>query len=151
MSDSVYAYYASIYKRRSDTGRVILGAPAVGKTTFVKNQTCKQWIDQDELFADLGLAWSTTDYNDSTAYLQADELSSQTRARGFCIIGSLFWSYVPDAIVMPPLHTHLDYLSQRLDLCADQVLQVRNILYECAQSHAIPLYDTCAEAAEAVL
>lgn len=43
------------------TGRVILGPPGVGKTTFVKNQPVnkREWVDQDDLFGELGLNGKT--------------------------------------------------------------------------------------------
>jgi ABC-type multidrug transport system ATPase subunit len=47
---------SNVYKKYK-TGYVILGPPGIGKTTFVKGQIGKKknWIDQDELFSELGV------------------------------------------------------------------------------------------------
>ena len=55
----VYKEYNKKYKKH-EIGYVILGPPGIGKTTFVINQKGdkKDWIDQDDLFNDLGVKWN---------------------------------------------------------------------------------------------
>ena len=34
-------------------------------------------------------------------------MNEQTKLLGFRIIGALYWEYLPDAIVIPPLKQHI--------------------------------------------
>lgn len=77
----VYNDYEKKYKKHKK-GFVILGPPGIGKTTFVKNQTSKkkEWIDQDELFNDLGVNWKLDENNNfKLNYMRADYMSEQSK------------------------------------------------------------------------
>ena len=85
-------------------GMVILGPSGCGKSTFCRKQYCKNWVDQDLLFSKLGANWKTNYKNPNEFklnYMRCDYLLEQYKQLGYRIIGSLFWAYVPDAIVTP--------------------------------------------------
>lgn len=140
------------YYNKHDKGFVILGPPGIGKTTFVQNQTGekKDWIDQDDLFGDLGVDWHYNEENQETYrmnYLRADYMCEQTKLLGYRIIGALFWEYVADAVVIPQLEEHLKYIhirnesddfSKHLDPIS--VKQIRRIMYRHAKNHKIPIF-----------
>jgi GTPase SAR1 family protein len=129
---------------------VILGPPGVGKTTFVKKQKEKIWVDVDPLFSKLGVKWHQNAKNPVDMrlnYLRADYMLEQTKALGFCVIGALFWEFVPDAIVIPDLDTHKRYLKGRKNLNIEVVCKIRNLLKKKAKDFKIPIFKSCEEAA----
>lgn len=116
----VYKNFDREYKKHKK-GYVILGPPGVGKTTFVKNQKGKKkdWIDSDDLLSSLGVKWHQNEKNLMDLrlnYLRADYMLEQSKQLGYRIIGALFWEYIPDAIVIPPLKIHKKYMLSRKDL-----------------------------------
>jgi len=136
------------YPKHQGTGKVILGPPASGKTTFVNNQI--DWIDQDVLFSELGLDWHHKEDDPihfKSNYLRADYMSEQSKVRGCWIIGSLFWEYKADAIVIPELELHKKYISNRDDLVEDSVMKIREILVKHAILYNTPIFSSCEEAA----
>jgi len=146
----VYAKYKKQYKQHKK-GYVILGPPGSGKTTFVRNQKQKHWIDADDLFQELGVKWHQNERNLVDLrlnYLRADYMLEQSRALGFRIVGALFWQFVPDAIVMPNLRTHKKYLHHRKDLKLPFVLEVRKILKNMAKKHKVPIFASIKEAVD---
>jgi hypothetical protein len=121
------------------------------KTTFVKNQTSKkkEWIDQDELFHDLGVNWKLDENNNfKLNYMRADYMSEQSKKLGYRIIGSLFWEYIPDAIVIPPLEIHKKYISNRKDLNYNNVIKIRQFLFRHAKKNKIPIFNNINDAIE---
>ena len=133
----VYKNFDKKYKKHKK-GFVIFGPPGIGKTTFVKNQTSKkkEWIDQDELFHDLGVNWKLDENNNfKLNYMRADYMSEQSKKLGYRIIGSLFWEYIPDAIVIPPLEIHKKYISNRKDLKYNNVIKIRKFLFRHAKKN----------------
>ena len=144
---NIYDKYTHIYKKHHK-GYVILGPPASGKTTFVNSQNDKNWIDVDDLFNELGVNWKH--YSDHSQfklnYLRADYMLEQSKLYGFKLIGSLFWEYNPDAIVIPPLDIHKIYISNRSDLDYNNVLKIRNILIQKANNNNIPIFNSCIDA-----
>jgi len=60
----IYNKYNKHYNKHK-VGYVILGPPCIGKTRFVNEQTGikKNWIDQDNLFSDLGVKWKKNPMN----------------------------------------------------------------------------------------
>ena len=145
---NIYNKYSQLYKKHTQ-GYIILGPPASGKTTFVNNQVNKHWIDADDLFNDLGVDWH---YNSSNHiqlklnYTRADYILQQSKLFGFRIIGSLFWDYDPDAIVIPPLDIHIKYINYRTDLKYIEVIKIRNSLIQKSKNKNIPTFNSCIEA-----
>ena len=151
-ADKVYKNYIKKFKyKKHKKGYVILGPPGIGKTTFVQNQKTKNWIDQDDLFNDLGVEWHYNEKNENDFklnYLRCDYMSEQSKILGFRIIGALFWDYLPDAIVIPDLKIHKKYLSKRIDLNYDNVINIRKELLKKAKKHKIPLFKNINSATE---
>ena len=139
----IYNKYSKKYNTHK-TGYVILAPPASGKTTYVKNQKLKNWIDSDDLFSDLGVKHKQNNSNPTDFmlnYLRADYMLEQTKQNGFRIMSSLFYNYIPDAIVIPKLSTHKKYISQRKDLSFDKCLEIRKILRNIAKKNNVPVFD----------
>ena len=147
---AVYSKYNKKYKKHNK-GYVILGPPGIGKTTFVRNQkgSKKDWIDQDDLFRDLGVKHHFNNKSDDDFklnYLRADYMSEQTKLLGYRIIGALFWEYKADAIVIIPLKLHKEYLSKRKDLSFKTVMEITKYLREHAKKNKIPVFDNILDA-----
>jgi hypothetical protein len=136
---------------QNDTGYIILGPPATGKTTFVEGQGVKKWIDADDLIGDCGVNWHLHE-NDQKwfkeTYMTIDAILENARNAKLCVIGALFWGIVPDAIVIPPLDVHLRYMSTRVDLDAESVMNIRGILENVASENKIPTFESCREAVD---
>lgn len=156
----VYKKYAKKYKQH-DIGYVILGPPGIGKTTYIQKDEKavwargekKDWIDQDDLFNELGVNWSQNVDNQEDFrlnYLRADYISEQSKKLGFRLIGSLFWEYKADAIVIPEWNQHKQFIEKRGDLDKKMVLEVRKLLEEQSKKLNIPVFTTI-EAAVAYL
>ena len=143
---SVYKRFNKLYKKHKK-GYVILGAPGIGKTTFIKNQGKgkRDWVDSDDLLGELGVKWDFNSNNESDFklnYLRADYMLEQSKLLGYRIIGSLFWEYKADAIVNLPLDIHKEYLKNRKDISLDVVLEVRELLLKLAKKNNIPVFDS---------
>ena len=147
----VYSEYNKKYKKHKK-GYVILGPPGIGKTTFIKKQTGKKkdWIDQDDLFCDLGVKWCKNKNNQKDFklnYLRADYMSEQSKNLGYRIIGALYWNYIPDAIVIITPSLHKKYLKNR-KLDVKKVNIIKNDLKEMAKEHNIPLFSSIQKAVD---
>jgi len=148
----VYSKYSKEYTRHS-RGAVILAPPASGKTTYIRAQTpdSKNWIDSDDLFADLGAKWHYQERigdNVRLNYTRCDYLHSQSKCYGFRILGCLFYDYTPDVIVVLPIETHQKYLSTRPDLNYNVVMEVRKALINKSKHEDIPLFDNIKDAVD---
>jgi hypothetical protein len=145
----VYKRYNKDYKKHKK-GYIILGPPGIGKTTFVKNQKGKKdWIDADDLFKDLGVKWHQNEKNDvdfRLNYLRADYMLEQSKLLGYRVIGSLFYKYKPDAIVIPRLNIHKKYIAKRKDLKLQNVIDIRKYLLKRAKKYNVPVFDNIEEA-----
>ena len=68
-------------------------------------------------------------------------MSEQSKCLGFRIIGALFWDYNPDAIVIPDLKLHKQYLAKRKDLKDyTSIINLRKELFKKARKNNIPLF-----------
>ena len=117
----------------------------------VRNQkgSKKDWIDQDDLFRDLGVKHHFNNKNKDDFrlnYLRADYMSEQTKQLGYRIIGALFWEYKADAIVIIPEKLHKQYLSKRKDLNLKTVTEIIKYLREHAKKYNIPIFDNILDA-----
>ena len=130
----------------------MLAPPGSGKTYFVDNQPehARHWIDQDDLFSALGFVWSDAETDPQAfqaQYERADTLSSNVKAHGFRILGSLFWDFPgTDAIVLIPEQQHRAYVASRTDLSWDRVEKIRSVLREQAARNGISIFDSLEEA-----
>ena len=154
----IYKKFNKFYKKHKE-GYVILGPPCIGKTRFVKNQKGmkKNWIDQDDLYNELGVKWRYNEKNKNDFklnYLRADYMSEQSKLLGYRVIGALFWEYIPNAIVIPPLKLHKKYLSYRFSKpqcnckCDSykNILNIRKILSNHAKKNKIPVFNSVEDA-----
>ena len=137
-------------KNIHDQGRIVLGAPGIGKTTFASGNY--DWVDADEIFKDLGVhteEWHNVRHNlqeIKNHYTQCDELLNIMRNAGLWVIGSLFWEIRADAIVLINEDIHRTYVDKRDDLKWDQVQKVVRELISLANKHNIPTYSTIEQA-----
>lgn len=65
------------------------------------------------------------------------------------IIGSLFWDYTPICIIIPKLHTHLQYIEKR-NMNKEFVLKVREFLIQKSKRENIKVCETSIEATKFV-
>tara|TARA_B100001142_G_scaffold276184_1_gene284963 strand:+ start:186 stop:716 length:531 start_codon:yes stop_codon:yes gene_type:complete len=146
-----------IYKKykKHKKGYIILGPPASGKTTFVKNQKIQNWTDTDDLFYDLNLNWHLNETNENDFklnYLRADYLLEQSKLLGLRLIGSLYYNYIPDAIVILDEDLHSKYIDQRNKLYKTNILDkkfvfnVKTDLIEKSKQFNIPIFKSINDA-----
>jgi hypothetical protein len=146
-----------IYKKytKHKKGFVILGPPASGKTTFVRNQHIQNWTDTDDLFYDLNLNWHLNEHNENDFklnYLRADYLLEQSKLLGLRLIGSLYYNYIPDAIVILDEDLHSKYIDQRNKLDKTNTLDkkfvfnVKTDLIEKSKQFNIPIFKSINDA-----
>ena len=151
----VYDDFNSAYKRHKK-GYIILGPPGIGKTTFVNSQkgSKKDWIDTDTLFGSksLNVNWNNnkTTEDERLAYLRADYMLEQSKIYGYRIIGSLYWDYKADAVVIPPFSEHKKYLKLREDLDIGKVREIRVNLLINATKNKIPVFTSIDEAVKSL-
>ena len=146
----VCANFATQYARHK-RGAILLAPPGSGKTTYVRQQPpdARHWVDQDELYAAMGLAWSDAEADPDTfraQYERADRLSDEVRAYGFRAMGSLFWDYPADAVVLLPEAQHRAYVAQRADLAWVRVAEIRALLANQAAQRGTPVFVSLGEA-----
>ena len=152
----IYNKYEKEYVNHQK-GFVILGPPCSGKTTFVKNQKIKNWIDSDQIMFELGVKWHINCSNDNENklnYLRADYILEQSKLQGLRIVGSLFWDYQADAIVILPEELNKSYFIARKKLNLDtdnqltwnKIKEIRNFLKLKAEQCSIPIFDNCIDA-----
>lgn len=128
-------------------GTVVLAPPGAGKSTFVA--TNRRWVDIDNVLGTTpGLNFHTESWHakahtqDETArhYQQCDSYLRILKNRGIWVVGSLFWDYVPDAILIPPEEKHRQWVAARADLEWEKVAEVRGFLLRLAQTNKIKVY-----------
>lgn len=141
--------------KQHNKGYVILGPPAIGKTTFIRNQTIQDWTDTDDLFYDLNLNWHLNEMNKNDFklnYLRADYLLEQSKLLGLRLIGSLYYNYIPDAIVILDEKNHSNYINKRnkLDklnkLDKKTVFNIKTDLIEKSNKYNIPIFKSINDA-----
>tara|TARA_B100000809_G_C14811283_1_gene413933 strand:- start:88 stop:582 length:495 start_codon:yes stop_codon:yes gene_type:complete len=135
------------------SGYVILGPPGIGKTTFVKQHSQLGYVDADDILGDLGVhkqSWNNTRHSkreEKQHYMLCDQYLATMKQLGVRVIGSLFWEYIPDAIVLIPKNTHYIYVQKRADLDWDIVMEIRTFLAQHAQKNNVKLFDSILKAA----
>ena len=149
-----------IYKTH-DYGKVILGPSCIGKTTFIKSQKEKIWVDTDNIMSKLDVDWHYREEIPEQMilnYRMVDFYLAQLKLQGFYILGSLFWEFTPDAIVLPSWKKHKKMLENRkkqqenneIDfvwkMTNNQVKKNRKFLKKMAKRRKIPIFKTIEEA-----
>ena len=151
-----YKFFDKNYNKHKK-GYVILGPPGCGKTTFIKNQSEKKknWVDADDLLGpnSLNVQWNLNSNNPDDfklAYMRADYMLEQSKLMGFRIIGSLFWEYKADAMVMPPLKIHKEYVKNRksseFKLDPKTLNKMRKLFRNHAKKFKIPIFSSVDDA-----
>jgi adenylate kinase family enzyme len=147
-------YWAAAHGKRIHThGFVLLGAPGIGKSTFVSDHH-SDWVDEDEILYDFTVhteAWHTTPHSNAeqeTHYRECDAWLQIMRECGIWVVGSLFWEPdTVDGIVLLDKETHKTYVRQRNDLNWEAVEKTVNVLKDIAKERGIPTYASIEEAA----
>ncbi len=103
---------------RHNKGLFILAPSGSGKTYFVDRQTKKHWIDGDYLWPAANADLSSDEWSYDVAQVdginaKSDVITNEAKKLGFWIIGSSNKFIIPDAIVLPPWDTHVEYVRKR--------------------------------------
>lgn len=120
----IYTDGSSVYEKikkeyiTHDKGYFIYAPSGVGKTYFIKKQVTKDWIDGDVLWNKTHAFpnddwWTRPGDELDSIERRADVITEQSKRLGFWIMGASCVSIKPDAIVIPPLKTHLKYIVNR--------------------------------------
>ena len=128
-------------------GVIVLAPPASGKSFYIENDCSEwtdKWVDQDDLFKQLGFEWSIR--SGPETYQPMDCMLHDCKRAGMFVMGSLFWEYVPDAVVIPPLNIHLERIRMRPDLDVGDAIEVRTLLQRVSKMHALPSFESFAQA-----
>jgi hypothetical protein len=150
---TTYQQFDTEYNRHNK-GLVILGPSGIGKTFFVNRQNNSQngkkdWIDMDYLCGVLGADWHQNEDNKDDFklnYMRVDYLLEQSKMLGYHIIGALYWEYQTDAIVIPPLNIHSEYVKKREDLTLTRMMNERKTFQEHGKKYGIPIFDSIEKA-----
>lgn len=135
------------YKRHKK-GYVLLAPPGAGKSYFISKQTGtdKHWIDSDMIMGpkSLNVQWNNKSgtVDEILGYLRADYMLTQCKMYGYRIMGSLFWEYKADAMVIPPLKLHKKYTEKRKDLDNNNLNKMRQIFRNHAKNNNIPIFNS---------
>lgn len=127
-------------------GCIVLSPPGSGKTFYAKHN--HEWVDVDDfLGAHLKFhteAWHSvpkTQAEIKAHYLECDKYLSALKNKCLWVVGSLFWNYVPDVIIMLPEKEHKAYVAKRPDLTWDTAADVRTVLQTLNEKNpAIQMY-----------
>lgn len=113
-------FYTQLAKKyiQHSSGFFILAPSASGKTYFIDNQNNNDWIDGDYIWpatnADLsGGEWNANLEDVHEINRRSDVITYQAKKLGFWVIGSSNESLKPDAIVILPWETQLEYIRKR--------------------------------------
>lgn len=141
-------------------GRVILGAPGIGKTTWVQKTQKpdkngkRDWVDGDYLMSGRGF---NTYYGEAKkfppsspefelAYKRCDYAMEAARNMGFKLILALCWEYVPDAVVILPEKQHAEQIKGRKDLNINTVKTINTYFKKMAAEYKVPIFDNIPDA-----
>ena len=84
----------------------------------------------------MGLIWSDAETDScvfQAQYERSDRMSDEVRAFGFRVMGSLFWDYPADAVVLPKT-LHRAYVEHRTVLEWTRVVEIRKVLLPSKRS-----------------
>jgi hypothetical protein len=123
-----------------ESGHIILSPPGSGKTHFAERHP--DFVDVDEFLGDF-LRFHTEDWTKQTHtsdeeqahYEKCDVYLAAMCEAGLWVVGSLFWDYVPDAIVIIDKDLHREFVDRRPDLSWKDADKVRRFLLDLAKHH----------------
>lgn len=156
-----YTKLAEEYKTHKK-GFFIIAPSGAGKTYFINHQETKEWIDGDTLWMATnahpkGEWWlkSLEEINDIER--RSDVITTQAKRLGFWVIGVDCYSILPDAVVIPDLETHKQYLQIRTDDPnndggqtidkLDGIMRARRYMESFAEK-GVPIFKSISEATE---
>lgn len=157
---SVYGQLAQEYNTHKK-GFFIIAPSGAGKTYFIDHQETKDWIDGDTLWMATNAhprgEWWLKDLDGiNEIERRSDVITTQAKRLGFWIIGVDCYSILPDAVVIPDLETHKQYLQIRTDDPnndgghtidrLDNVLRARKYMESFAEK-GVPIFKSMEEAA----
>ena len=76
--------------------------------------------------------------------MRADYLLEQSKMLGFRLIGSLYYNYIPDAILIH--EAYINKINNDYPLDKENVFMIRNELIKKAKDNNIPIFKNCNEA-----
>ena len=142
-------YIKEINYKCFSRGCIVFAPPATGKTFFINNQdeNNKVWLDADIVLGHFKI--HTLEYHDvphseeedRTHYLLCDKWLKHMKYLGMNILGSLFYEYIPDAVVIIDKNVHNKYIDKRTDLEYNYVLKIIHILEIMVFKYNIILFD----------
>ena len=132
---------------------VILAAPCTGKSVWVK--TKKNWQDQENLTKIHRISWTQHEHRteeERKHYIRLDK-ELKTLSKTHNVVGSLFWNYVPDAIVIIPHKLHLSRIKKRNQSGIETVneadaVAVATFLRGQAKKHGVRVFTNFGDAAQ---
>lgn len=122
---------------------VILACPGSGKTYYSTHSPL--WEDQDVLMKSLhDQTWhrATHTFEEEKAHYKQLDAKLAVDTQKHHIVGSLFWEYVPDAIVIVPDEVLRQRVAKRSDIKYGMAKKVEAILMKLATKHRVPLFST---------
>lgn len=126
---------------------VVFACPGSGKSHYCK--TSKVWEDQDLLMARLHKeSWHDTKHTEAEEkkhYQRIDKELEKMTKRHY-ILGSLFWDYVPDAIVLIPDKLLRQRVAKRDDIFYTRTKVIEKTLRAMAKKHNVPVFETFKQA-----
>ena len=141
--------FNSLYKKHKK-GCVLLAPPGSGKSYFVNKQTDKDWIDSDIIMGkkSLNVQWNNKSgsIDEKLGYMRADYMLEQCKMYGYKIMGSLFWEYKADAMVILPIKQHRLYIEKRKDLNNNSLNKMRQLFKNHAKKNNIPIFNSIEKA-----
>ena len=127
---------------------LILAAPGTGKTTWINSKfnINKLFEDSDNVCGDLHYKGFEQE-NHSEKYRMEHykkiekKLLFLKEKYGKVILGSLFWDFVPDAIVIIKENQHRKQVENRNDLTWESVCEINKFLFNHAKKYNIPIFN----------
>ena len=137
-------------------GFFILAPSGTGKTYFTNRQTEKHWIDGDKLWvatnAHPDAAWWTKSFEViAEVDARSDVITQEAKRLGLWIMGASNNWLKPDAVVLPPLKTNIEYIKKRQEgnydggLKTDQLDQLkahRKEIKKMAKNKKVPIFES---------
>lgn len=130
-----------------DIGIIIHGPPGSGKSWFVENFGKKQYVDVDEFLGQDHLNLHPEDWHNKERsqkdiknhYKECDSYLKAMRDEGLWVVGSIFWEFVPDIVVLIDEIQHKKLVAKRDDLMWSSAKKVRYFLKQHSKNYNIPV------------